>query len=86
MNDSNNLIAQLIEIRARLLKMLLSIVIVFLALAYFAQDIYHWLASPLLAVMPDGTNMIATDVASPFFAPFKLMIVASFFIAIPFFF
>ena len=52
MNDSNNLIAHLIELRARILrKMLLSILIVFLALAYFAQDIYHWLASPLLAVM-----------------------------------
>lgn len=84
MTDSNNLIAHLIELRSRILKMLLSVLVVFLCLAYFAQDIYHWLASPLLAVMPEGTNMIATDVASPFFAPFKLTIVVSFFIAIPY--
>lgn len=84
MTESNNLIAHLIELRSRILKMLLSVLVVFLALAYFAQDIYHWLASPLLAVMPEGSNMIATDVASPFFAPFKLTIVVSFFIAIPY--
>lgn len=84
MTASNNIISHLIELRARLLRILLCVLVVFLCLAYFAQDIYHWLASPLLAVMPQGTSMIATDVASPFFAPFKLTIVVSFFIAIPY--
>jgi len=56
---------------------------VFLCLVYFAQDLYHWLATPLLETLPDGAQMIATDVASPFFAPFKLTMVLSFFIAIP---
>ena len=84
MTDTGSLITHLIELRSRILKMLLSVLVVFLCLAYFAQDIYHWLASPLLAVMPEGASMIATDVASPFFAPFKLTIVVSFFIAIPY--
>jgi sec-independent protein translocase protein TatC len=52
-------------------------------LVYFAQDLYHWLATPLLDTMPENAQMIATDVASPFFAPFKLTMVLSFFIAIP---
>jgi sec-independent protein translocase protein TatC len=52
-------------------------------LFYFAQDIYAYVAEPLVAAMPEGASMIATDVASPFLAPFKLTIVLSFFIAIP---
>jgi sec-independent protein translocase protein TatC len=52
-------------------------------LVYFAQDLYHWLATPLLDTLPENAQMIATDVASPFFAPFKLTMVLSFFIAIP---
>ncbi len=52
-------------------------------MVYFAQDLYHWLATPLLDTLPENAQMIATDVASPFFAPFKLTMVLSFFIAIP---
>lgn len=84
MTQSNNLISHLIELRTRLLKMMGSVLLVFLCLAYFSQDIYHWLAQPLLNVMPENSNMIATDVASPFFAPFKLTMVVAFFIAIPY--
>jgi sec-independent protein translocase protein TatC len=51
---------------------------------YFAQDIYQYVAQPLLEVMPAGTQMIATDVASPFFTPFKLTIVLAVFIAMPY--
>lgn len=74
----------LLELRTRLLRAILSVLVVFCCLAYFAQDIYQYLAQPLLATMPEGTQMIATDVASPFFAPFKLTIVVSMFIAMPF--
>lgn len=83
MSDSQSLFTHLVELRGRLLKALLAVFVVFLCLAYFAQDLYHLLATPLLEVMPAGTQMIATDVASPFFAPFKLTMVLSFFIAIP---
>ncbi|OUR63210.1 twin arginine-targeting protein translocase TatC [Colwellia sp. 39_35_sub15_T18] len=74
----------LLELRTRLLRAVLGIIVVFCSLAYFAQDIYQYLAQPLLATMPDGAQMIATDVASPFFAPFKLTIVLSVFIAMPY--
>lgn len=83
MAEQNSLIAHLIELRSRLLKAVASVFVVFLCLVYFAQDLYHWLATPLLEALPANAQMIATDVASSFFAPFKLTIVLSFFIAIP---
>lgn len=83
MSEANSLIAHLVELRNRLLKAVLSVLLVFVCLVYFAQDLYHWLATPLLEAMPAGSQMIATDVASPFFAPFKLTMVISFFVAIP---
>lgn len=81
--QSYTLFEHLLELRNRLLKSVLSVLFVFCALIYFAQDIYQYIAKPLLAVMPDGTQMIATDVASPFFTPFKLTMVLSIFIAMP---
>lgn len=81
--EPNSLIAHLIELRGRVLKAVVSVFVVFLCLVYFAQDLYHWLATPLLDTLPENAQMIATDVASPFFAPFKLTMVLSFFIAIP---
>ncbi len=74
----------LLELRNRLLHAILGVLIVFCSLVYFAQDIYQYVAEPLLATMPEGSQMIATDVASPFFAPFKLTIVLSVFIAMPY--
>jgi sec-independent protein translocase protein TatC len=81
---SASLFDHLLELRNRLLRSILGVLVVFCCLAYFAQDIYQYLAQPLLATMPEGSQMIATDVASPFFAPFKLTIVISVFIAIPY--
>jgi sec-independent protein translocase protein TatC len=83
MAEPNSLIAHLIELRSRVLYAVVSVFVVFLCLVYFAQDLYHWLATPLLDTLPENAQMIATDVASPFFAPFKLTMVLSFFIAIP---
>jgi len=84
-NQANyTLFDHLLELRARLLKAVLSVLLIFGCLAYFAQEIYQYLAQPLLATLPEDTQMIATDVASPFFAPFKLTIVLAIFIAIPF--
>lgn len=79
-----SLFDHLLELRNRLLRSVLGVLIVFCCLVYFAQDIYQYVAQPLLAVMPQGSQMIATDVASPFFAPFKLTLVLSLFIAMPF--
>lgn len=74
----------LLELRTRLLHAVLGVLVVFCGLIYFAKDIYQYVAQPLLDVMPAGTQMIATDVASPFFTPFKLTIVLSVFIAMPY--
>ncbi len=81
---ASTLFEHLLELRTRLLRAVLGVIVVFCSLVYFAQDIYQYLAQPLLATMPDGAQMIATDVASPFFAPFKLTIVISIFIAMPY--
>jgi sec-independent protein translocase protein TatC len=58
--------------------------VIFASLVAWAEQLYQYLAQPLLATMPAGTQMIATDVASPFFAPFKLTLVLSIFIAMPY--
>jgi sec-independent protein translocase protein TatC len=83
-SQSHTLFDHLLELRTRILHAVLGVLIVFCSLVYFAQDIYQFVAQPLLATMPEGSQMIATDVASPFFAPFKLTIVISIFIAMPF--
>ena len=80
---SVTLFDHLLELRSRLLRAVLGVIFVFCCLVYFAQDIYQYLAQPLLKTMPIGSQMIATDVASPFFAPFKLTIVLSIFLAMP---
>jgi sec-independent protein translocase protein TatC len=82
--SGSSLFDHLLELRNRLLRALLCVLLVFCSLAYFAQDLYQYLALPLLSAMPANSQMIATDVASPFFAPFKLTIVLSVFIAMPF--
>lgn len=84
MTQASGIIEHLVELRSRVLKALVSVLVVFLCLVYFAQDLYHYLAMPLIASLPDGASMIATDVASPFLAPFKLTMVLSFFAAIPY--
>jgi len=78
------LISHLIELRNGLLKAIASVFIIFLGLVYFANDIYAYVSLPLKEQLPAGTSMIATGVTSSFFAPFKLTMMLSFFIAIPF--
>ena len=78
------LVAHLTELRDKLLRSLLAILIVFLCLFAFANEIYAFVSEPLRAILPEGATMIATDVASPFLTPFKLTMVASVFLAIPY--
>lgn len=77
-------LTHLIELRDRLLRSVLVIVLLLLPLLYFANDLYSLLAEPLLRHMPQGTQMIATEVASPFLTPFKLALIAAIFIAVPY--
>ncbi|HAS22197.1 twin-arginine translocase subunit TatC [Idiomarina loihiensis] len=83
MSDSP-LLNHLLELRSRLLRSVLVILVVFAALAYFANDIYHFVAQPLLMNMPVGSQMIATDVAAPFFTPFKLTLVVALALTVPY--
>jgi sec-independent protein translocase protein TatC len=77
------LIAHLLELRDRLLRMILGVIVVAVPLLFFAKDLYAWLAQPLLSLMPEGTSMIATEVASPFFTPVKLAALVALIIAMP---
>jgi len=81
--DQEGLVGHLIELRSRLLRILLAIGLIFLPLAFFANDLYALLATPLLSHMPQGTSMIATDVASPFLTPFKFAMVLAVFLGMP---
>jgi sec-independent protein translocase protein TatC len=82
--DPDSLLGHLLELRNRLLRCVIAVLLVFVSIAYFARDIYAILAEPLLAVLPEGTSMIATDVAAPFFAPFKLTFIVAICLAIPY--
>ena len=77
------LLDHLIELRTRLLRAVAGLVLVFVALLPFANRLYGWLALPLLAKLPKGGQLIATEVASPFFAPLKLAFFVALVIAMP---
>jgi sec-independent protein translocase protein TatC len=79
----SRLIDHLIELRSRLLRAVVGLVVVFVALLPFANRLYAWLAQPLLAKLPVGGKLIATGVASPFFAPVKLAFFAALFATMP---
>jgi sec-independent protein translocase protein TatC len=80
---SGNLMSHLVELRDRVLRMVIAILAIFLCLFYWANDIYTYLAVPLTSHMPEGSTMIAIDVASPFLTPFKLVLMLSIFLAMP---
>lgn len=82
-DQAQPLISHLIELRNRMLRAVIAVMVVFLSLYYFANDLYALLSQPLRALLPEGATMIATGVASPFLTPFKLTFVASIFIAMP---
>jgi sec-independent protein translocase protein TatC len=76
-------VEHLVELRDRLLRVVLAVLCFLVVLFPFANDLYALLAEPLLRQLPEGTSMIATQVASPFLTPFKLSIVLSIFLAMP---
>jgi len=74
------------ELRVRLLRSFIGVIIVFLPLIFFSNEIYELASSPLQALMPENSSMIATQVASPFLSPLKLTFYLSLMISIPYFF
>lgn len=83
-DESQPLITHLIELRNRLLRCFICVLVVFCALVYWANDIYTLLATPLTDNMPRGATMIATSVATPFFTPMKLTGVVAVFLSVPY--
>src|SRR4051794_21219205 len=76
-SDERPFLEHIIELRERLLKCLLAVLVLFFPLYYYANTIYEWVAAPLMKNLPAGSNMIATEVASPFLTPFKLSMYAA---------
>lgn len=83
-NDKElSFLEHLVELRSRLLKASLAILVILLVLLPFSRKLYALLAAPLTAVLPEGSSMIAIDVASPFLTPFKLALLLALILAIP---
>lgn len=83
MTPTESFISHLIELRSRLLKIVIAMIVVFAGLFPFADKVYALLAAPMLDKLPEGTQMIATAVVTPFFVPMKVAMMAAFVIALP---
>jgi sec-independent protein translocase protein TatC len=83
MTPTENFISHLIELRGRLLRAVAGLALVFIGLFPFADKLYHLLAAPLLVKLPQGAQMIATAVTTPFFVPMKVTMLAAFLLALP---
>jgi sec-independent protein translocase protein TatC len=89
MNQSNStaegtLISHLLELRDRLLRAILAVLVIFICLAPFANELYEILAKPLMSALPEGNSMISTEPHGPFFVPFKFAFACAFAIAVPY--
>jgi sec-independent protein translocase protein TatC len=82
--ESESFLSHLFELRDRLLRAVVALVVVFLCLFPFAKKIYAFIAKPMLAQLPPGVQMVALEVTSPFFIPVKVTFVAALVIALPF--
>ena len=82
-SGEQGLIAHLVELRARLLRAIVAVLVAFAAMLPFAQKLYTWLAAPLLSRLPPGAHLVAIDVSSPFLVPVKLCFFAALTLAMP---
>jgi len=83
MDDDITFISHLVELRSRLIRALLVLFLGFLPCAFFARELYSFLAFPLLEKLPQGGQMIATEVVTPFFIPMKVALMVAFLITLP---
>ena len=77
-------LSHLVELRDRLLRSVLFVLVIFSGLFFFANDIYQFVATPIMEALPEGSTMVATRTTAPFLTPFKLALVTSVFIGMPF--
>lgn len=82
-NAEESFISHLVEMRDRLLRAVIAVVVLFVLLFPWAQDLYALLAKPMLAALPQGGQMIATEVTTPFFVPIKVTMMTAFLLALP---
>ncbi len=82
-DHEQSFLSHLVELRQRLLKALAAIVLVAIVLLPFSGKIYALMSAPLLAQLPEGSSMVAVQIASPFLTPFKMTLLLSVFVAIP---
>ena len=78
------LMTHLLELRNRLLKIFVAVLVVFVILFPFSESLYLYISEPLRALLPSASTMIATEVTSPFLTPFKLALVSAMFISMPY--
>jgi len=83
MTPTESFVSHLVELRDRLLRIVIGVVVVFAGLFPFANKVYAVLAAPMIDKLPDGTQMIATAVVTPFFVPMKVAMMAAFVISLP---
>ena len=76
-------LSHLFELRDRIIKAALAIIVVFVSLVYWAPDIFHFFSQPLLDSLPSGGKMIVTDITGSFFVPMKVTMLVAFIIALP---
>lgn len=77
------LLSHLVELRQRMVRAVLAVLAIFICLVPFAQQIFTWVSTPLTDVLPEGSMMIVTGIASPFLTPFKTTLFVALFIAMP---
>src|SRR4029079_1712124 len=82
--EQETFLSHLIELRTRLMRSIIAVVVVLVCLFPFAKEIYAALAAPLLHSLPAGATMIATDVTGTFLVPLKVTLMAAFLIALPY--
>jgi len=84
--NNESISSHLLELRSRLIRVIICLGVLFLVGIPFASEIYGFVASPLLSILPEGSSMIATEVTSPFMAPIKLVLFAALLVTMPYLF
>ena len=84
--NNESISSHLLELRSRLIRVIICLGVLFIAGIPFASEIYGFVASPLLSILPEGSSMIATQVTSPFMAPIKLVLIAALLVTMPYLF
>jgi sec-independent protein translocase protein TatC len=84
--NNESISSHLLELRSRLIRVIICLGVLFIAGIPFASEIYGFVASPLLSILPEGSSMIATEVTSPFMAPIKLVLFAALLVTMPYLF